>query len=226
MSTASDKREARRAASRLAVAARISEAARRPVSVTPTAEESLPRPTQNGATRIVSLSRLPDPSVARRETLSVPIELLAIVRSEPERDGLGYVFYSPGLTGERGLSVVLNRSKLLVSRALSKNDTPLTTFLYGCLVAESMALRRTDSALVAALQMHLAKPLYPHGIGRTQVFCDFAMRLSLSPILENLRSLPIYGPVPSEEAFLVSTVTMEVSPSAVDAPWKRLSRRR
>jgi hypothetical protein len=169
---------------------------------------------------------LPDTSATRRENISLPIELLALVRSEPERDGLGYVFYSPGLTGERGLSVVLNRSKLLISRALAKSDTTLTTFLYGCLVAESLTLRRMDSALVAALQLHLAKPLYPQGIGRTQVFCDFAMRLSLSPLLENLRSLPIYGPVPSEETNLVTTITLEVNPCVADAPWKRLSRRR
>ena len=48
--------------------------------------------------------------------VTMPIELLAAVRDEPLKAGLGYVFFSSGLTSENGLSVILNRHRLLISK--------------------------------------------------------------------------------------------------------------
>jgi hypothetical protein len=232
MSTASDKREAKRAASRLAVAARIAEATKSPILAPSAAmikSASFGLSVDSPQTVHGPVSKaVPAQCVKHAESvIKVPIELLVIVRNEPDKGGIGYAFFSPGLTGGNGLSVVLNRDRLLVSRTLTKSDTLLTTFLYGCLVAETLALRRAESALVAALQQHLVRQLYvTGGFGRNHVFADFAVRLSLSPVLEPLKSLSIYGPAPREEAQLVSSIVLEVAPSVADAPWKRLSRRR
>jgi hypothetical protein len=204
--------------SRAATAARMAEAANRttmesasPSSPPPPVAKAAP----NGRTGTATVG-----------LVAVPIELLVNVRSEPEKSGIGYSFFSAGLTAERGLAVVLNTDKLVVSKALGKGDAVTVAFLYGLLVAENLALRSSESPLVRALQQAIAKELYPQSMARSQVFCDFASRLSVSPIIAALKGLPIYGPAPLDKPYLVATVTIEVRPEvARDAPWKRLSKK-
>ncbi len=164
---------------------------------------------------------------ANLPALSMPIELLVSVHDEPDKHGVGYCFFSRGVVTENALSIVLNRNRLVVSKALTKADVVTVTFLYAILLAESCALRRHQSPLVARFQETLARPLYaPHKITRNQILSDFAMRLARSPVLASLKALPLYGPSPREDTYLVATVTLEVSVSEAQAPWKRLSQAR
>jgi hypothetical protein len=79
--------------------------------------------------------------------------------------------------------------------------------------------------LVARFQETLTGPLYaPHPIARGQVFSDFAIRLSRSPVLAGLKDLPLYGPSPRDDTHLLSTITLEAPAAEAQAPWKRLSR--
>ena len=87
--------------------------------------------------------------------------------------------------------------------------------------------RGAVSQLVRRLQETLSRQLYaPNRLERSQVFADFALRLSLSPVLEKLKTLPIYGPAPREDTHIVATVSLEVSAAEAGAKWKRLSRPR
>jgi hypothetical protein len=186
------------------------------------------------ATGLAIKDQLPNHGAPRQSeggkgTVTMPIELLAAVREEPLKAGLGYVFFCSGLTSENGLSVILNRHRLLVSKAVAKSDTVAVSFYYSLLLAECLVLRRSESPLVGRLQTALSGPLYaPGSIARNQVFSDFAMRLSQSPLLATLKTLPIYGPAPREaaQAHRVATITLKVPTSEADAPWKRLSRKR
>jgi hypothetical protein len=157
--------------------------------------------------------------------VSMPIELLITVHDEPEKLGVGYSFFTRGRVAENALLICLNRHRLIVSKALSKADVVTTTFLYSLLLAECCALRRHQSVLVDKLQQTLAAPLYtPSKIARNQIFADFAMRLALSPVMEGVRNLPIFGPAPKEEGtHLLYTVVLEVSAAEALSPWKRLS---
>jgi hypothetical protein len=208
------RKNAAREASRLAVAKRIAEAANRPTATddkTAPPGSSLP---------------LPSPRVTRTNLATVPIELLCSVRDEPTKKGLGYTFYSSGLTAEYGLAVLLNRDRILISKALAKSDYHSTTFFYALLVAENLALRHSQSPFVAALQRELMRQLYPQGFHPFQRFTDLAMRLSVSPLLASLKDLPIYGQAPLDKLYLVATISIEVSQEvAANAPWKRLTRR-
>jgi hypothetical protein len=218
-----------REASRQAIAARMAESANRkalepvspppPVASSPPPVPPLPEPSRDAPNR--------PQSSAIEVLVAVPIELLVSVRAEPERAALGYSFFSNGLQAERGLVIVLNSDRLLVSRALAKSDVVIVAHLYAILVAENLALRHGQSPLVAELQNELVKGLYPHGFSLSQRFVDFASRLAISPLLAGLRELPIYGAQPpSDTPHLVATVTIEVSPEVEkDAPWKRLSRK-
>jgi hypothetical protein len=155
----------------------------------------------------------------------MPIELLVSVRGEPEKLGVGYCFFSRGISTENALMMVLNRDRLVVSKALGRADVVTVSYLFGILLAECCALRRHESPLVARFQETLARPLYaPQKIERNQVFSDFAMRLARSPVLASLKDLPLYGPVPREDTHLVATVTLEVPAMEAQAPWKRLSK--
>jgi hypothetical protein len=146
----------------------------------------------------------------------MPIELLLTVRDEPLKGGIGLTFFTSGLATENALAVALNRHKLLVSKALSKADTLCVTFFCALLIAECLALRGSESPLVRRLQETLSRPLYaPNRLERSQVLCDFAMRLSLSPVLEKLKTLPIYGPTPREDTHAVAIVELAVSPLEV-----------
>jgi hypothetical protein len=211
-STKSDPRER----SRLAIAKRMAEVAKVPPAVSaPPPPPPVPKDAPNGHT-----------GAPTGGLVDIPIELLVNVRAEPEKSGVGYSFFSAGLSAERGLTIVLNSDKLLVSRALAKADVITTSFLYGLLLSENLALRSSESPLVRALQQAIAKELYPQSMARSQVFCDFAFRLSLSPILQNLKQLPIYGPSPLDKPYAVATVAIQVSPEVEQtAKWKRLSRK-
>jgi hypothetical protein len=159
-------------------------------------------------------------------TVAMPIELLVAVRTEPDKLGLGYAFFCAGLTSENGLSVILNRHRLLVSKALAKSDTVAVSFYYSLLLAECLALRGRDSPLVHRLQTALSEPLYaPARMAGNQTFSDFAMRLSQSPLIAPIKALPIYGPAPRETACKVATITLKVPAPHADCPWKRLSRK-
>jgi hypothetical protein len=212
-------------ASRLAVAARLAEAAHRPATESSLPVEKLTPPAAPPTTPPKDAPASPT-GPATANLVSVPIELSLTVRAEPEKFAIGYSFFCAGLSSARALAVVLNSEKLIVSRALAKSDTVTVTFLYALLVAENLALRSSESPLVRALQHSLAQELYPQGIARNQVFCDFATRLSLSPLLAALADLPIYGSMPKEGPFIAATLTIQVSPEVEkDAPWKRLSRK-
>jgi hypothetical protein len=123
-----------RAASALAGAKRLAETAKEPAAT---------------GTAIPSVTITPSPSQAPSQVprasgealVAWPIELLVAVRNEPERSGIGYSFYSVGLASDKALAVILNRLKLVISKALSKSDVPLVKFFYALLVAENLALR-------------------------------------------------------------------------------------
>ena len=193
-----------------------------------TAVEATPQPSARSTTK-----QQPQPSngagnaSANLPAHSMPIELLVSVHDEPDKHGVGYCFFSRGVVAENALSIVLNRNRLVVSKALTKADVVTVTFLYAILLAESCALRRHQSPLVARFQETLARPLYaPHKIARNQILSDFAIRLARSPVLASLKDLPLYGPSPREDTHLVATVTLEVSATEAQAPWKRLSKAR
>jgi hypothetical protein len=206
-----------REASRLAVAARMAEVTKVPPAVSaPPPPPPVPKDAPNGHT-----------GAPTGGLVDIPIELLVSVRAEPEKSGVGYSFFSAGVSAERGLTIVLNSDKLLVSRALTKADVITTSFLYGLLLSENLALRSYESPLVRALQQAIAKELYPQSMARSQVFCDFATRLAGSPLLAGLKELPIFGPAPLlDKTYLVTTITIEVLPEVEkEAKWKRLSRK-
>src|SRR5690242_16778508 len=74
--------------------------------------------------------------------VSMQIELLASVRDEPDKHGVGYCYFSRGKFTENALSMILNRNRLVVSKALIKADAVTVSFLFGILLAECCALRR------------------------------------------------------------------------------------
>jgi hypothetical protein len=175
------------------------------------------------------MSAPPAQKLVSGAVVTMPIELLAAVRAEPLKAGLGYVFFSSGLTSENGLSVILNRHRLLVSKAIGKSDTVAVSFYYSLLLVECLAACRNESPLVRGFQAALNSQIYtPNSLGarnRNQIFSDFALTLSTSPLLATLKTLPIYGPAPREAACKVATITLKVPASEADAPWKRLSRK-
>jgi hypothetical protein len=187
---------------------------------TPT-KSALPKIRPTGA----PLAPPPPAKTVNAGIVSMQIELLASVRDEPDKLGVGYCYFSRGISTENALTMILNRDRLVVSKALTKADPVTVTFLFGILLAECCALRRHESPLVARFQETLARPLYaPHPIARTQVFSDFAMRLARSLVLAGLKDLPLYGPSPREGAHLLTTITLEVPAIEAQAPWKRLSK--
>jgi hypothetical protein len=88
------------------------------------------------------------------------IESLVTVLDQPDKHGIGYAYFSRGRITEKALAIVLNKSKLLVSKALAKADAAAVSFYYALLVTECCVLRRIESPLVGRFQDALSGPLY------------------------------------------------------------------